>query len=180
MIDHQWAIYANGHLDARGQPSKVSDEHFEKVCMETDGCSRIDEEKMNITNIGSAFNLPESSIAVGDRLRSFWWRKIHSAEIDVRPSTKVTDYTDGIDEIELECISLGNHTTINAERVVNTIGLESLPANLMEVKTDLGVEVVYQVCVALKLKKKVADVAPMSFIVMDGWFPCLMPSISGV
>lgn len=123
--------------------------------METDGYSRINKEEMNFTKIGSAFSLPEQSIAVGDRCRAFFWNKTHSADLSVRLSTKVVGCTDGLEGIDLECISSGNTTTIKAARVANATGFESLlPARFTEAKTDLGFEVVYQVCVALKFKKE--------------------------
>lgn len=180
VIDHRWAVYANGILDATGQPSKVSDEHFEQVCMETEGCFRIDCEEMGFTNVGSAFSLPEPSIAVGDRLREFFWKKIDSVGLSIHLNTKVVGCYDGREGVDLECISSGKTAMIKAARVVNATAFESLlPANFTEAKTGLGFEVVYQVCVALRFKKKVPNPAPISFIVMDGWFPCLMPSISG-
>jgi hypothetical protein len=65
----------------------------------------------------------------------------------------------------------------NFDQVINATGYQSLlPKNI---KSDLpfDIDVVYQPCLALSYNDKQPLKNPFSFIVMDGWFPCIMPYI---
>ena len=66
---------------------------------------------------------------------------------------------------------------LDADFVVNATGYQSLTPNLTVEARPLGFDVVYQACIAFRYEDTAPGEGPLSFIVMDGWFPCLMPNI---
>ena len=61
------------------------------------------------------------------------------------------------------------------DKAINATGYRACTDK--EATLPLEMEVTYQPCMALVYEDKQSGPHPISFIVMDGWFPCLMPYI---
>ncbi|KAJ5108956.1 hypothetical protein N7456_005631 [Penicillium angulare] len=173
VVHHESAIYAHGEKDALGNPFKVSDDAFRKVCHESPDCATIDPQSAGFENLLSAYNLDEPSVAIGDRLRTFFKEKLGIAGVHLHLNCSV-------EKIE----SLGQKSLIQTDDgqytfdiVINATGYTSLlPQNIAEsLPVDIGIT--HQVCIALVYEDQHPQNKPLSFIVMDGWFPCVMPVI---
>src|SRR5690606_32930840 len=74
-------------------------------------------------------------------------------------------------------IYLGNDHSLDVfDKVINATSYQAFQPELADFPFD--VEILYQPCLALLYKDTAPSALPFSFIVMDGWFPCLMPYIS--
>lgn len=177
--DHSHSIYAYGQKDAQGKPPKVDAESFKAICHESGNCTEIPPEDLGYAGIDFAMDIPqESSLVLGSRLRDTITGKLRSANVTTRYNFRVTRITkrddgkfnvfgsqsDGDDFIDLPTTLVFSHL-INATSFKFNIP-SSLPCNL---------KFVYQVCLALIYQINEPQEKPFSFIVMDGWFPCLMP-----
>jgi len=168
---HKYSIYAIGNIDANGRPSKVSPEVFDKVCTEFQYKHRINPEEYGFRNLLTAHSLDEPSMSLGTPLRKYFVRLLENANINVRYNVKV-------DDIEYD----EDHAIINGQKFDYVINATSFK-DLLPRATDLpqGITHIYQPCLALvyeaKAEAQLTD--PISFIAMDGWFPCLMPYLDG-
>lgn len=142
-----------------------------------------------IRGVMAAYDLDEPSVAVGMELRSFFERKLATEGVEL------------LLRIEVERIRKRPYGSVmvfyraksqhgpysrqtrffDADFVVNATGYQSLTPNLTNplgaAVHPLGFDVVYQACLAFRYEDTAPGEKPFSFIVMDGWFPCLMPSI---
>lgn len=64
------------------------------------------------------------------------------------------------------------------DKVVNATGFQSMIPRAFEENLPLHAEVYYQVNVGLHYVDRRPSGKPISRIVMDGWFPCLMPLLT--
>ena len=186
IIKHpQDSIYAYGERDAEGCPSKVSADAFEEVCFETKECQKIDAEAKAIQEVASAYDLDEPVVAVGTELRSFFGHKLAVEGVKVLLDVEVQRIRRrpyGPFVVFYTTKSSGGQCTrqtkfLDAGFVVNATGYQSLTPNLTVEARPLGFDVVYQACIAFLYEDTAPSERPISFIVMDGWFPCVMPYI---
>ena len=188
---HQDSIYAHGERDAEGCPSKVSANTFKDVCFETKECQEVDVKEKAIQGVTAAYDLDEPSVAIGTELRSFFEYKLAAEGVKVmldvqvqkvrrRPCQPLTVF--------YKKNSPGNRCIrqtgfLDADFVINATGYQSLTPNQTTTidaeARPLGCDVVYQACIAFRYEDTAPGEKPFPFIVMDGWFPCLMPSIDG-
>jgi glycine/D-amino acid oxidase-like deaminating enzyme len=173
VVKHESAIYAHGETDALGNRSKVSEEVFRDVCNESSECTSVDPTAGGYRNLISAYNLDEPSVAIGERLRNFFKAKLGRAGVYVHLNTPVD-----------RVLHAGNDNQIQTgdgeykfDVVINATGYTSLlPQNIADsLPVDIGIT--YQTCIALVYEDQQPQEKPLSFIVMDGWFPCVMPVI---
>lgn len=173
VVEHDYAVYAQGSRDAMGLPSKVTNQAFADVCHESPECRQLDLEAWGFTGLEAAYNLDEPSAVLGGRLRDHLRIRLAEAGVEVRLGCRV-----------LETVAVaGGHRLVLAggvrldvQRVINATGYQALvPPALDEMGLDM--QVVYQVCLGLHYQDSRPAAKPISFIVMDGWFPCLMPRV---
>lgn len=179
--DHKYSIYGLGNCDANGEKSKVNCETFAAVCKEFGNSAEIDPGHFGFINLDYAANIDEPSIAVGPRLRSFFMKHLIEIGVELFVSTEVMSVARKGNDIVIETQS---ELTFKYDNVINASGFKSLIPRNGDESLPLNMEVVYQICLAFlyrhdpKLTASLLDKTgemPWSFIVMDGWFPCVMP-----
>lgn len=173
VVHHESAIHAHGEADALGNPSKVSDGAFRDVCYESPECTAVDPKANGFQGLISAYNLDEPSVAIGDRLRNTFKEKLGRAGIYVHLNATVDRI---IHTEDTNRIQTGDGQYV-FDVVINATGYTSLlPQNIADaLPVDIGIT--YQTCIALVYEDQQPQEKPLSFIVMDGWFPCVMPAI---
>jgi hypothetical protein len=172
---HEYSIYGLGTVDADGFPSKVTTDIFKSVCEELSDCREIDPEKSGYSNLLMAMNFDEPSIKLGVNLREFFRKKLETANIEIKCDYKVVNISlmqDGEKEI---LRNTGAKETYDL--VINATAYKSLLPSKKQL--PFGMNIRYQPCLALVYEDKRPTEKPISFIVMDGWFPCLMPYDDG-
>lgn len=178
---HDESIYAySSSHDAQGLPPKVSLSRFESVCFETEEARRLDNaETTRFRHIAAAYDLEEPSIVIGSELRKSLGERLARLDMEILLGVEVREACQkatGVSVI-LKDDSNKTTTTIEADFVINATGYQSLvtPDSQPE-----GFEAVYQVCIAFDYQDKQPGPRPFSIIMMDGWYPCLMPVIDTV
>ncbi|KTD37708.1 FAD dependent oxidoreductase [Legionella nautarum] len=171
VVNHEYSIYALGELDADGLPPKVNAEVFKEVCNELPDTQYINPKERGYEHLISAVSVEEPSIEIGAQLREKFRKYLDDADIPVVCNFEVQSIEKTTSKIK---VSNGNRTeevdlVINATSYQNFLPEEPFPFNM---------EVAYQPCIALSYKDTTPGVKPFSFIVMDGWFPCLMPYVT--
>lgn len=175
VIPHQYSIYALGTLDADRKPSKVSQKTFEAVCRESPECTIINTEEWGYKELMSAVNLDEPSIILGQRLRDRFKTLLAQAGVTILCSINVTS-VENLEDNQV-VIHLDDDSHIVCDRVVNATGYQAI--HPQHTAFPLNIQIAYQPCLALVYRDKRPEERPFSFIVMDGWFPCLMPYVTG-
>ena len=175
VVGHEESIYAHGVSDALGQPSKVSSAAFRSVCYETAECCEVDPQTACMADVTAAFDLKEPSVVVGPRLRTDLTIRLASSSVDVRLACEVTSIGSENGRVVLSTSTCGS---VHFDRAVNATGYQSLLPAVLEEHQPLHAEIYYQVCLGLTYIDKTPPAKPISKIVMDGWFPCLMPMIT--
>ncbi|CEK10033.1 FAD-dependent oxidoreductase [Legionella hackeliae] len=168
------SIYAHGLIDSSGNPSKASKEKFEAVCKETLSCQSLNIENTPYKGVDSVMDLDEPSIVIGDRLRELFSKRLKEAGVTVLCKSSIEDIKslpEGTILIDRQGNSSEFDYTINA-----TSYQQFIPKNIKE-NFPVDMDVVYQPCLGLKYRDRTPGDKPFSFIVMDGWFPCVMPCI---
>ncbi|CAF1400102.1 unnamed protein product [Adineta steineri] len=168
LIKHEYSVYGLGIEDVDECPSKVTESQFKLVCKECDQYQEIDIKEWNYQHLISAFTVYEPSIAVGKRLREKFKKYLKQADVNLICNYKVQ---------KIEKIN-NNKLQINTEHifdhVINCTYYQDLTIDSI---LPFNIEVVYQPSLALYYEdneKSYKDDA-FSFIIMDGWFPCIMP-----
>ena len=175
IVQHEEAIYAHGVSDALGQPSKVSTADFRLVCHENVQCQEVDPKALGLNDVSAAFNLDEPSIAIGSKLRAAFAHRLASSTVELRLGCEVTSTV-------LDNRGIALHTSTGAlfrfDKVVNATGFQSMIPTAFEESLPLHAEVYYQVNLGLQYVDRHPSERPISRIIVDGWFPCLMPLIT--
>jgi len=173
VVEHEHAYYGVGIEDADGNPSKVTPEEFLKVCHELDGIipwKEVDPKEAGFEGLHILVDVEEPSIILGDPLRETFRNYLKEAGVKVECDCEVT----GI-ERETEGQFVVRDKT-KAQRFDKVINATSYQAHLpKEDDFPFDMEVVYQPCLALVYEDTKPNEKPISFIGMDGWFPCMMP-----
>ena len=194
VVPHEESIYAYGEVDADGCPSKVSSQQFADVCREFGETRSIDLGVRDFKGVDFAYSLEEPSVAVGAWLRSFFEQRLADKQVpvltyaDVKSIdtcraggsiTKVIRFTSTRIQrwLYAACASPLALSCCEVDFVVNATGYQSLIPPKLYRQPPAELETFYQVCLALRYVDTRSGSKPMSFIVMDGWFPCLMPLI---
>ena len=171
VIPHEYAIYGLGEIDADGNPSKVNDEQFRRVCEESTNSHLVAPSLLGYRGLISAYNVEEPSIALGQRLRNKFTAYLRDAGIEVFCDFEVSKLIS-----ENSRVIVGNdHSSAEFDKVINATSYQAHVPKDDDFPFDM--EVIYQPCLALIYKDKTPGARPFSFIVMDGWFPCMMPYI---
>ncbi|KAL4962727.1 FAD-dependent oxidoreductase [Aspergillus stella-maris] len=170
------AIYALAQKDSTGHESKVTADEFSKVCRESKECVPIDiaqyfgpESELEV-----AYTLDEPCALLNPYLKGYFEEKLSRSGIKVRCNEEVCEVwrLDGG-----YCVSTTAGHEDKFDRVINSTGYASaLPDGLLS-NLPIKAQIKYQACTALSYTDTWTDHPPMSFIVMDGWFPCLMPCV---
>ena len=169
------SLYGHGASDALGQSSKVSSSAFRSVCYETAECCEVNPQTACMANVTAAFDLKEPCVAIGARLRTDLNERLASSFVDVRLSSEITRIRSENGDIIL---STPTCRSVHFDKVVNATGYQSLLPAVLEEHQPLTAEVYYQVCLGLTYIDQSPSAKPISKIIMDGWFPCLMPMIT--
>lgn len=166
----QHSIYAIGQKDVDGNPSKVSTQQFRKVCREFRFRSEVDcnDYGYDTNEVLAAFNVEEPCAILGERLRTIFEKYLKKANVTTKCNFDVT-----ILEKTDNGIMVGNdHSQELFEHVINATSYQEL---LPKKGLPLNIKTVYQICLGVVYEDQCPSEKPISFIVMDGWFPCLMP-----
>lgn len=169
--EHSYSIYALGNRDAEGLPSKVDLEQFRRVCAETESVE-IEPSSWGYRDMQAAINVKEPSIVVGRRLARGFEHRLSEAGVEVVYECEVTGIATESDGVHVE---RKRGIPCKFDHVVNATSFQ----NLLPLSRELPYEirVLYQPCLALVYEDKEAKPTdqPFSFIVVEGWFPCMMP-----
>jgi hypothetical protein len=170
LIPHQYSIYALGKRDADDAPSRVTVEEFKKVCEESASFREIKPAEWGYTdNVLAAFDIDEPSIAVGARLREAFRQYLDDEQIPVICKYNVKK----ILKVGGKFRITNGESHEDFDHVINATSYQSFIPKISGFSLDM--EVVYQPCLALIYLDQKPEALPVSFIVMDGFFPCLMP-----
>lgn len=174
IVELESSIYALGTTDAQGIQSRVNVEEFEKVCRESIDCEKIDLKDNEYDDLQSAMELHEPAMLVGEKLREYFRKKLSEAGIKTVFNYTVKD----ISSTEKESVITGkNDDKHYYDYTVNATGYQALLPPDLKKNFPVDMEVVYQPCIALKYQDTKPGKKPISMIVMDGWYPCLMPYV---
>lgn len=179
IVEHAYSIYGLGILDANNEPPKIDLDTFRKVGMEVKNSREIDPEKWGYKNLQSAFDNKEPSILLGAPLREKFEKILKEIGVKIVYNVKVNKLT-RTKTNETHVIGEKNFCLGIFDYAVNTTSYQALlpsPESALPFKLDIF----YQPCLALVYEdrlSKVLSLPPFSFIVMDGWFPCIMPYIT--
>ncbi|GLA47660.1 hypothetical protein AnigIFM63604_002469 [Aspergillus niger] len=174
VVAHERSIYGLGQKDALGYASKVTPEVFHDVCYESPECRTLDVKQLGFAGLISAYDLDEPSIVIGDRLRSALERRLHDASVDIHLGCEVKGITKSDSKQQLSVDTVVHSFDV----VINATAYQSLiPPDILKL-LPVNIEVTYQACIGLVYEDLTPQDVPFSFIVMDGWFPCIMPAVS--
>jgi hypothetical protein len=173
VIPHEYSIYGLGISDAEGKPAKITKEEFVTVCSESASCTILDPQKAGYTNLITAAKINEPSIALGTRLRTAFTQYLNDARVTVRCNFDVQE----INYSPSGASVFGAHSEQHFTKVINTTSYQAFLPPPKDFPFDM--ETVYQPCLALQYEDNAPGPRPFSFIVMDGWFPCIMPVCDG-
>ena len=171
IIPHEYAIYGLGAIDADGNPSKVNDQEFRKICEESVNCHPVDPNLFGYQGLISAYNIEEPSIILGQRLRTTFTTYLKDAGVGVFCDVEVNKLKSDKSKVILGA----DKCSEEFDKVINATSYQAYVPKDDGFPFDM--EVIYQPCLALLYKDKTPGERPFSFIVMDGWFPCMMPYI---
>ncbi|KAL3470493.1 hypothetical protein BJX99DRAFT_267403 [Aspergillus californicus] len=159
VVNVKPAIYSLGRTDSNGCKSKVTADVFGKVCSESEECSAVNvHEHWGGSELEVAYNLDEPCAVLNPYLKTYFRERLSKAGIEVRLGEEVYSVYHQNDQ---HFVSTSSVTDTSFDKVINAT----------------GADIRYQACIALKYRDTSPDNAPQSFIVMDGWFPCLMPCV---
>ena len=177
VLEHTYSIYGLGNLDADNEQSKTDFTTFKKVGKEANNSREIDPKQWGYNNLQCAFNVEESSILIDNILREKFRQKLLNANVKIVCNFTVNKL---IKSENNKIIVIGEGATPEIfDHVINATSYQTLLP--LEQSLPFDINIFYQPCLALVYEdrlSKVMSLPPFSFIVMDGWFPCIMPYIS--
>lgn len=175
LLVENYSFYGYTESDYDGKPSKVSKEHFLKVFEEYKNeeyqCEKINPQEWGYENLSAAVKIKEPSIISGEKLSEIFKGYLENAGVKIKYNFEVTK----LEKQPNNKILVGNDKeTEEFDHVINATGFMSLLPSLANLPN--GMEIVYQVCLALVYKnKKPAEVPFDKFTVLDGFNPCYLP-----
>ncbi|KAJ0419535.1 hypothetical protein BJY00DRAFT_313922 [Aspergillus carlsbadensis] len=137
--------------------------------------------KSALSEVECAFKLDEPCAFLNPYLRAYFWGTLRGAGVRVELGVEVVSVRRVGDGTGRQCVVTKDGSQRFYDAVINATGYTSaLPDGLLS-NLPIKADIRYQACIALHYRdtKIPTDpsVKPLSFIVMDGWFPCLMPSV---
>jgi len=179
--EHDYAVYAIGKKDADEKPSKVNHEDFRQVCKEYNFKGEVDLDTLNLNpkEIHTAFDIDEPSAILGEPLRQFFEKRLAERKVKIRYNFRVTDIKKQSGKIMITGVDKKSMKEKGAEtylfdHVINATSFQSL---LPKEPLPFRMKIIYQPLLALKYEDQSPGEKPISFITMDGMFPCIMPRI---
>jgi hypothetical protein len=177
VVNHEYSYYGLGNKDATGEPSKINLETFRAVGKESINSKEVNPSELGYSNLLSIVDIEEPSILVGNLLRKKFRGYLESAGVKVIYNFPVQELRKEGDKTFV----IGNDSCGIFDFVVNTSSFKTLlPPPESPLPFELNI--VYQPCLAVVYEDRLSKVKksrPFSFIVMDGWYPCMMPWIDG-
>lgn len=172
VVPHEYSFYALGDLDVFNLPPKVDLKKFKSVCAETKLISETEyPDNWGFQHLQYIANIYEPSIAVGDRLQKGFKDYLRGHDIQFIFNTFVTKLTFNKNKV---AVHNRNKKIGIFDRVINTTSYQF--KRILSNVNKLPFQPKFQTCLGLIYKDKLAkSCRPFSFIVMDGFFPCLMP-----
>ena len=170
----EYSVYGLGDFDAEQKPSKVTKEVFDSVCSESASHKLIDPKQWGYKHLISAAQLDEPSICLGEKLREHFRPLLQETGVKIHYNANVHSLKH--EEDGRITINTDNNESFAADHVINASGYQNLLPKDIDFPLDL--QVGYQPCLAMVYKDKYPQSRPFSFIVMDGWFPCIMPYVT--
>lgn len=179
ITPHMYSVYGLGILDESGIPSKVDKEKFAAVCRELENYSEIQPAEWGYNNLSFAVNVEEPSLVLGTPLRNFFKASLNRAGVKLLCNFHITEVAKGSNNrfiVSGEQSGGCQQTSFIFSHVINATSYQALAPNPKK-WLPFKIEMVYQPCLALMYEytERPLPKLPFSFIVMDGWFPCLMP-----
>lgn len=172
IVPHEYSTYALGITDADDNPSKVTPEQFERVCKESSSAHEVDLDAYGYQELHHAYNIDEPSIFLGKKLRSTFEQYLSNAGVKIVCNREVHSVQSQNGQVILT-------TRDQSQQFDKVINASSYQAHIPQNDGfPFDMEIVYQPCLALMYRDKQPGRKPFSFIVMDGWFPCLMPYVT--
>ncbi|KAL3465706.1 hypothetical protein BJX64DRAFT_285309 [Aspergillus heterothallicus] len=181
------AVYSLARYDSTGRESKVSAHAFGDVCQESAHCSAANvgefvRENSDESQVECAYKLDEPCAFLNPYLKTYFRERLSAAGVGLRVNTEVVEVKKWH---EAQGQGQGKHCVLTSDAhecydaVVNATGYMSVLPDGLLTNLPINADIRYQACIALHYKDSKSDPrdAPLSFIVMDGWFPCLMPSV---
>lgn len=177
LLTNTSAFYALGKRDAEGNAPKVDTEEFAAVCAEFGNAKELTLADTEYCNVDYIASMEEPTIALNGRLRKFFKEKLQEAKIELHCNYSVKNIENAANG---KCV-INNEKgeSILADYVINATGYQALlPKEPLD--EFFRMKIYYQPCVALIYKhNEPVPKKPISFIVMDGAFPSLMPNDDG-
>lgn len=165
------SVYAVGMNDYEGNISKVDVETFRAVCAELDYYEELDSKECGYENVKAAFKIEESGLLLGSKLRKKMQQYLDDAKVNVVCNCQVNS----IERTNNRSIVRNNQSSVVSDFVINTTSFQSLLPQ--KESLPFGIEIVYQPLIALLYQDKDSHLyaKPLSFTVMDGWYPAISP-----
>jgi hypothetical protein len=180
VVPHEYSVYALGTVDANGNPPKVTKEQFTDVCFEDPTCRLVDLDEFGYTNLFMAADMEEPSVVVGSKLREIFREYLRKADVTIIFNFEVIKIkATTSDHMVLSGVQNRRRSDLEFERVINASGYNPALLNSnIATGFPFRMETMYQPCLALVYTDtQPSSPMPFSFIVMDGWFPCIMPYV---
>lgn len=181
--EHEESIYAYENLDEQVLPSKISLEDFENVSYETKDAQRLDDEEIfRFGDIAAAFELREPSIAIGAELRRSLEKRLCETSVERMFETEVQNFELRSNKIAVFYCKTScprDNDVEEADFLINATGYQwvRFPSGESLETHPPPIDIVYQLCIGFHYEDMFPGARPVSFIVMDGWYPCMMPLI---
>lgn len=166
VVPLQSSLYGHGIVDADGLPSRVSHDHFEKVCQECDSCEKVDPEDYGVYGVTGLWDVDEPCLYPSRG------RKLFSKLLENHPKvTLVFNHT----VKQLKDVPDMDRVLVDGQLfdwAVNCTYFTSFSTQKV-----VGAQVMYQPCLTLTYEDMDSKRDDPSFMltITDGWFPCLMP-----
>lgn len=169
VTPHEYSIYGLGTTDADDKPPRISEQEFIKVCQESKSAKILNPVSAGYRNLITAASIEEPSIALGTRLRTAFTRYLTQADVKINCNVAIEQLIPKRQGVLVK----GSLFDKRFDKVINATSYLCLKPPTKNFPFNM--EVVYQPCLALVYHDKKPVAKPFSFIVMDGWFPCIMP-----
>ncbi|MCE3045437.1 FAD-dependent oxidoreductase [Legionella sp. 16cNR16C] len=170
VVDHEYSIYAVGTTDSMGKASHVSASEFKSVCDEFQKDTAISPDELDFANILSAHNIKEPSLLIGEPLREYFQNALKEAGVTLQLDTEIKAIQPGDRGAALHM----NGEMRSFDKVINASSFQSFQP---QDELPFPFEIAYQPCLGLIYEDSDPGQKPISVIMMDGLFPCLMPLV---
>ncbi|KAL4887847.1 hypothetical protein BDV59DRAFT_196939 [Aspergillus ambiguus] len=145
---------------------------FDHVCRENTPCREVSSADLGLENLKAAYDLDEPCAVLNPALRDYFMARLTHIGVKLYLGAYVTDLKPLSFGIEV-CLRSGERHMF--DRIINATAYTSLLPDIIHEDPPIAMTVVYQVCIAFEYLDLQPGDGDISFIVMDGWFPCLMP-----